>query len=89
MSTFNICRHGFTKSKFTVTDVAMNHDFIPPLVCSQCQAVAILILSEPVTALLLHKLADYGLCAGYINWFHTYLTNRLSCLLFQSSDIAF
>jgi hypothetical protein len=28
--------------------------------------------------LLLHKLTDYGLSAGYANWFHGYLTSRLS-----------
>jgi hypothetical protein len=29
-------------------------------------------------SLLLHKLSDFGLSGGYINWFRSYLSNRKS-----------
>jgi hypothetical protein len=56
---------------------------VTPLVCSQFQADAIYFdlsgTSDLVPhTLLLHKLADYELAADYINWFSSYLTNRLS-----------
>jgi hypothetical protein len=36
--------------------------------------------------MLLHKLAHYGLSVAYINWFHSYLTNRLSSLSWALSQ---
>jgi hypothetical protein len=34
-------------------------------------------------ALLLQKLNNYGLSSGYINWFHSNLTNRTSFVRFS------
>jgi hypothetical protein len=56
--------------------------FLAFLVCSQHWADAVYYDFSSAFdlvpyALLLHKLTNYGLCAGYINWFHSYLTNRL------------
>jgi hypothetical protein len=59
-------------------------EFVTPLVYSQRQADAnyfdliIHCLCPCTTCLLLYKLADYGLTAGHVNWFRSYLTDRLS-----------
>jgi hypothetical protein len=38
-----------------------------------------------VHALLFRKLNDNGLSAGYINWFYSYLTNKLSHIRYSGS----
>jgi hypothetical protein len=88
-SKLNSSQHGFNKSKSTITNLVIFLDFVTPLVCSQGQVDSIHfdfsnafdILPH---ALLLHKLNNYGLSYGYINWFHSYLTNRESCVRFQA-----
>jgi hypothetical protein len=69
-------------------------DFVTPSVCSKHQADAVYFYFSSASdfipnALLLHKLTNYGPSAGYVNCFHSYLTNRLSLensLLFYCSD---
>jgi hypothetical protein len=36
-------------------------------------------VNHPTLYRLLHKLNNYGLSSGYINWIHSYLTSRESC----------
>jgi hypothetical protein len=60
-------------------------DFVTPLVCSQGQDDSIYFdFSNAVDtlphALLLHKLNNYGLSSGYVNWLHSYLISRESCV---------
>jgi hypothetical protein len=79
----NPCQHGFTKSKFTTTNLVTYLNFITPLVSSQRQADAIYFdLTSAFDlvphTLLLHKLSALGLSGGYVNWFLSYLTNRQS-----------
>jgi hypothetical protein len=74
-------QHGFTKAKFTSTNLVAYVDFIASLVGSQRQADAIYFdLSNAFDfvnhSLLLHKLSAFGLSSGYINWFRSYLSNR-------------
>jgi hypothetical protein len=68
----NTCQHGFTKSKSAVTNSVTYLDFVTPLVCSERQVDAVYfdlssVLGLVTYALLLHKLADYGLPAAYVN----------------------
>jgi hypothetical protein len=88
LSITNPCQHDFTTSKFTVTSLVTYLDLDTPLVCSQRQFDAVYFdlssASDLVPhALLHHKLADYGLSAGYVNWFHSYLSNSLSCVRYS------
>jgi hypothetical protein len=84
----NPCQHGFTKSKSTVTNLVTYLDFVTPLVCSHHQVA---VYFDPSSAFdlvphsLLHKVNDYGLFAGYINWFHSYIINRLSCIHYSGA----
>jgi hypothetical protein len=82
-SKLNICHHGFTKSKTTFTNLDTYLDFVTPIVRYRSQADAIYFNLSSASglvphALLLHKLTDYGLSASYVNWFHSYVTDRLS-----------
>jgi hypothetical protein len=89
-SKLNSSQHGFIKSKSTVTNSVTFPDFVTPLFCSQGQTDSIYfdfsnafdILPH---SLLLHKLNNYGLSRGFLNWFLSYLTNRQSSVRF--SDI--
>jgi hypothetical protein len=79
----NPCQHGFSKSKFTVTNLVTYLDIIVPLAGFQRQADYINFdLSSEHNAvthtLLLHKLTAFGLSDGDANWLHSYLTNRQS-----------
>jgi hypothetical protein len=73
-------QHGFIKSKSTVTNLVTFLDFTTPRACSQGQIDSIYfdfsnafdILPH---SLLLHKLNNYGLSRGYLNWFLSYLTD--------------
>ena len=82
-SKFNPSQHGFMKSKSTATNLVAYLDFIAPLVHSQRQVDSIyfdfsnafdLVSHE----MLLRKLSDFGLSAGYVSWFRSYLTSRTS-----------
>lgn len=94
MSNLNICKHCFTKSKFTV-QMWLPLMIVILLVHSQCQVDVIYIHLHStfdifLHALLFHTLTDYWQSAGYINWFHSYLKNRLSHVHYiWSADIAF
>jgi hypothetical protein len=90
-SKLNSSQHGFIKSKSTITNLVTFLDFVTLLVCSQGQVDSIYYdFSNAFDifphALLVHKLDNYGLSSGYINWFHSYLTNRESyvCYIFLS-----
>jgi hypothetical protein len=88
-SKLNSSQHGFIKSKSTVTYLFTFLHFVTPLVCSQCQTDSMYfdfsndfdILPH---SLVLHKLSNYGLSRGYLNWFLGYLTNGQSCVGFSS-----
>jgi hypothetical protein len=74
-------KHGFSKTKYTSTNLVTYVDFISPLVGSQRQADAIYFdLSNAFDlvphSLLLHKLSAFGRSGGYVNWFRSYLCNR-------------
>jgi hypothetical protein len=89
-SKLNICQHGFTKSKTTVTNLVTYLDLVNYLVCYRSQVDAIYFNLSSASglvphALLLHKLTDYGLSASYVNWFHSYLTNRLSHVCYSEA----
>lgn len=66
---------------------SLSFDFFTPLVHSQDQtdsshfyfSNSFYILPH---ALLLHKLNNYGLSSGHLNWFLSYVTNRQSCVRF-------
>lgn len=74
-------QHDFTKSNSTTTSLVTNLEYITPLVGSECQAVAFYfdLTSDfdliPHT-LLLDKSSSLGFSGCYVNWFHSYLTNR-------------
>lgn len=58
-------------------------DFITPVVGCQDQADAIYFDRSKAFDLdphapLFHELSGFGFSGGYINWFHSYLTNKLS-----------
>jgi hypothetical protein len=57
----NPSQHCSIKSKPAVINVVTFVDFVTPLVCSQGQ-----------TDILPHKLRNYGLPSGYLNWFLSY-----------------
>jgi hypothetical protein len=86
-SKLNSSQHDVIKSKSTVTNLVTFLVFITPLVCSQGQTDSIYfdfsngfdILPH---SLLLHKLSNYGLSCGYLNWFLSYFNNRQSCVRF-------
>jgi hypothetical protein len=83
----NICQHGFTKSKFTVTNLVTYFGFVTPLVSSQGQVDSINFdLSSALTlfrvTFLFYNLTVYELSAGYANWIHSYLTNKRSHVRF-------
>jgi hypothetical protein len=65
-------------------------DFVNPLVCSQrqdddiCFDVSCAYDLVP-SALVRRKLADYGLSPGYVNCFHSYQINRLSCVHYSGA----
>jgi hypothetical protein len=87
-SKLNSSQHGFIKSKSTVTNLVTFLHFVTPLVCSQGQTDSIyfdFINSFNILphALLHHKLSNYGLYSGYLNWFLSYLTNRQSCVRYS------
>jgi hypothetical protein len=87
-SKLNSSQHGFIKSKSTTTNLVTFLDFGTALVCSQGQVDSVYFdFSNAFDifphALLLHKRNNYGLSSGYINWFHSYLTDRESCVRFQ------
>lgn len=67
----NFCQHDFTKSKSILANLATYIDFITSLVRSQHQVDLL------PHDLLLSKITDYRLYAGYVNLFHSYLTNTL------------
>jgi hypothetical protein len=74
---------GFSKTKYTSSNLVTYVDFIVPLVGSQRQAHDIYFdLSNwfyPVPhSLLLQKLSAFGLSGGYVNRFRSYLSNRKS-----------
>jgi hypothetical protein len=76
-------QNGFTKSKFTVTNLATFLDFMTPVDCSQRQADAVCFdLSNAFDlvphSLLLHKLSSFGFSDGYVSCFRSYLTDRQS-----------
>jgi hypothetical protein len=90
-------QHSFSKSKSAITHLVTYIDFIFPLVGSQRQADTIYFdLSNAFEldphSLLLHKLSDFGLSGGYVNWFRSYLSNRksrlpTSVILFSSFEV--
>jgi hypothetical protein len=82
-SKLNPSQHGFMKSKSTATNRVCYLDAIVPLVDSQRQADSIYFdfsnaFDRVPHELLLRKLNDCGLSAGYVSWFRSYLTNRTS-----------
>jgi hypothetical protein len=87
-SKLNSSQDGFIKSKPTVITLVTFLDFVTPLICSQGKTDSIYfdfnnafdILPH---SLLLHKLSNYGLSCGYLNWFLSYFTNRQSCVRFS------
>lgn len=78
----NPCQH-FSKCKSTTTTLVTYLDFITPVVGCQDQIYAIYFdLSSEFGldphAALFHEFSGFGFSGGYINWFHIYLTNKLS-----------
>jgi hypothetical protein len=60
-------------------------DYITPLVKSQRQVDAIyfdfsIAFNLVSHTLLLGKLSSFGLTIAYVSWFHSYLTDRFSCV---------
>jgi hypothetical protein len=85
----NSCQHFFTKSKFTITTLKINREFITPLIRSQHQAdtfyfVCISALSHVPHTLLL-KLLEFLV----VNWFCSYLTNQILGPCFWNFLISF
>jgi hypothetical protein len=80
----------YIKSKYTVNNFVTFPDFVTPLVCSQGQIDPIYFDFSNAFhiiphSLLHHKLRNYGLSSGYLNYFLSYLTNRQSRVCY--SDI--
>lgn len=74
-------QHDCIKSKSTVTNLVTFVHFIIPSECSQGQTHSgmVLVMFRILPhALLYHKLNNYGLSFGYLNWFLSYLTSRQS-----------
>jgi hypothetical protein len=76
-------QYGFTKSKFTGTNLVMFLNFMIPVVRGQRHGDAVYSdLSNSFDLvphnLLLHKLCSFGFIDGYVSWFRSYLTNRQS-----------
>jgi hypothetical protein len=79
----NPCQHGFPKSKSTTENWATYLHCIAPPLGSQPQADAIYFdlasAFDLIThTLLLPKLIAIGYSGVYVNWFHSYLTNKHS-----------
>jgi hypothetical protein len=71
------------KSKSTATNLVAYLDSVAPLVHSQRQVDSIYFDFSNAFDLvsyekLLQQLSDFGLSAGYVSWFRSYLTSRTS-----------
>jgi hypothetical protein len=82
-SKFNPSQHGFMKSKSTATNLVTSLDSIALLVYSQKQVDSIYFDFSNAFDLVPHetlfrKLGDFGLSAGYVSWFRSYVTSRTS-----------
>jgi hypothetical protein len=85
----NPCQHGFSKSESTFTNLVTYLDFATHLICSQRQADVVYfdlsnVLDLIPHALLLHKLTDCGISAGYVHsplrHYSPYLSLVLLCI---------
>jgi hypothetical protein len=78
-SKINFTQYGFTKPRSPVTNLVTFLDTVTALVCSQGQTDSIYFDFSSAFdiiphGLLLHKINNYGLPSGYLNWFCSYLT---------------
>jgi hypothetical protein len=75
----NPSQHGFSKAK-SKTNLVTYLDFISPLVSSQLQIDSVLTLAAHLTLsgiLFYFQLHEHWLSDSYMNWFRSYLTNRI------------
>jgi hypothetical protein len=89
-SKFNPRQHGFTKSKYTSTNLVGYLDFVSPLVHSLCHSHATYFdfnnaFHNVPHTLSLRKLGDFGLTAVYVIYLHNYLTNSTSRVRYRGA----
>ena len=82
-SKLNHSKHGFLRSKYTITNLVSYLDYISPLVCSQHQVGVIYFDFSSAFhlvshTLLLNKFSAYGLSDSYVTLLHIYITSRYS-----------
>jgi hypothetical protein len=83
----NTSQHDFRKSNCTTTNLVTYLNSIMPSVSSQGQTDSVHFdLSNAFDIvshnILLRKLSNFGLSSSYVDWFHSYLINRLFCSYF-------
>jgi hypothetical protein len=79
----NPSQHGFRKFNSTVTSLVTYLNSIIPSVSSQGQTNSVyfdLTKASDIVPhnILLRKLSNFGLSSNYVDWFHSYLSNRQS-----------